>query len=212
VRSPFDILTGRVDALSRDNRAHADALATIRETAEAAHRTLDDLVDRVAAAEHLAAGTAAQLAKQAGVLTGDPGEGISSWLAAPRPAALAELVVWIGQVLIHYPGTADALSTCWPYHPWIVEELLALHAAWIDAYEGDRPSGTKAVDWHDRHHPGALTRIATELRDCSIDAHRPGGRVDHTQLPATPATEHVSDAGAWWTNARKATAQADRDT
>src|SRR5262249_49900177 len=127
---------------------------------------------------------------------------LQSWLADPEPTMLAGLVTWLGRVLVHYPDTADALGECWPLHPWIVEELLALQAAWYEAYDSGRPSGTKAVDWHARHKPGVLHRIRRTLADCTIDAHRPGGRADHTRLSRLAGVEHAERAADWWSACR----------
>jgi hypothetical protein len=104
-----------------------------------------------------------------------------------RPDALTELGGWLDEVFVEYPDAVDTLGDCWPCHPWVVEELLALKAAWHEAYESERASGSKAVDWHDRHRPGAVTRISRALSACSAAAHRPGGRLDTGQAPAKPS-------------------------
>jgi hypothetical protein len=157
----------------RERIAHLDAIAgEAKRMAEAAHRVLPELADRVASV----AGDRAELAGQV------DNDAISqSWLVNQRPEMLVRLREWLEQVLIHYPDAASALGTCWPLHPWIVEELLALRAAWLEAYEGERGSGTRAVDWHDRLRPGVIGRLSEHTAGCSPEAHRPGGRLD---LPA----------------------------
>jgi hypothetical protein len=89
------------------------------------------------------------------------------------------------QVLVHYPGAVEALGMCWSLHSWIVEELVALHAAWIEAYCGERASGTRAVDWHERHRPGVISRISVVTAGCSVEAHQPGGRLNRPKPSVT---------------------------
>jgi hypothetical protein len=197
VSNPFDVLAARVDALSRQTRGNSDALAEIRHIAETAHRALDELVDRVATAERLAAGAVTAIAHQRDDVSGQC-RVTTSWLAEPRDNALPELVAWIDCVLIHYPGTADALSNCWPFHPWVVEELMALQAAWTESYQGERANGTRAVDWHDRHRPATIARIRANIADCSVDAHEPGRRADHMRFAAVPGGSSVAAAMSWW--------------
>ncbi|NJC70863.1 hypothetical protein HC031_14215 [Planosporangium thailandense] len=169
-----------VEQLRREVDQHRAEIDRAQETGDTAHRVIADLVDRVAAvADNRPVG--------AGNTEDGRRVGVESWLAASRPAVLDELVGWMDQVLIHYPGTADALGQCWSFHPWIVEELLALRAAWSEAYQSDRASGSRAVDWHKRHRPGVMTRVAQGTAGCSIEAHEPGGRLD---VP----TPRISDA------------------
>lgn len=198
--TPFEALAARVDALSRQVRANAELLAEVRQIAERADHAFVDLVDRVADAQQLAAAAvAATKARDGGTQTVASERRIKSWLAVPRSEALPVLVDWIERVLIHYPGTVDALSDCWPFHPWVVEELVALHAAWDEAFEGDRACGSKAVDWHDRLRKGVIARICTVTADCSMAAHVSGRRADHRLRVAIPGAPRVAAASVWWT-------------
>lgn len=149
--------------------AQLDAVVSeAQRMAEAAHRVLPELADRVAAVTR-------ERVELDGRLDGN--QASPSWLVNQQPELLARLRDWLQQVLIHYPDTAQALGPCWPHHAWIVEELLALRAAWLEAYEGDRAGGFRAVDWHDRLRTAVMERIGQCTAGCSIEAHRPGGRL-----------------------------------
>lgn len=139
--------------------------------AESAQRVLPELADRIAAVKPSVAPSA------------NAGASPSSWLAERERADAKALVAWINRVLIHYPGMGQSLGVCWPFHSWIVEELFALHAAWVEAYQSERASGSKVVDWHDRMRPSVAGRIGAVASGCSVEAHRPGGRM-HTELIA----------------------------
>jgi hypothetical protein len=199
VSTPFEVLAARVDAIGRHVRAFTEVVTRTEQTAEAAHQALDGLVDRILVVERLVAEAAEQVTA-ASASADEEQPAVQSWLARPQRAQLVELAGWTEQVLIHYPGTAEALRSCWPYHPWAVEELLALHAAWREAYVGKRVNGGRAVDWHDRHRPGVLARLRKELGDCSIEAHEPGRRADHRRLPTVAGGEYVESAVGWWSS------------
>lgn len=186
-----EVLATRLDAISRQLRLQADDLAAVRGLADSAHRVLGDLTDRVDVVEKLATMPAPPA-----------GSGGGSWLADPDPQALGDLAGWVDRVLVHYPSTVEVLGDCWPWHPWVVEELLALSRAWSEAYDVERPSGIRAVDWHDRYRPGVMDRIRRTLSDCGLEAHGPGRRADHTRLPAVCGADQVPAAADWWTAAR----------
>ena len=191
-----EALAGQLDALSRQLRLHGEDLVTVRALAEAATRVLDDLVERIDQVEHTASTAATRLAEH--LAAGDRNPRCWSWLAEPDPKAVVRLADWMGRVLLHYPTTPAALSPCWPWHPWAVEELLALHRSWTEAYIGATASGLRAVDWHERHRPGVLTRIGRTLADCDLAAHHPGARADHTHQPALAGAAQIDQATAWW--------------
>lgn len=92
----------------------------------------------------------------------------------PRPwpdldrAAAAEawtaLYGWIATVLVvryphvTYPEGTQLLPPCWYRHPWLVEELSALHTAWFHAYKGPASSPCAPNDWH-----GLLDETSTRV-------------------------------------------------
>lgn len=200
----FDVLASRIDALSCQVRAQTGEIADMC-------AALVAVADRVAEVEELATATAESVTEQVSQ-SGDGGRcPLASWLTEPAPKALAALTAWIDTVLVQYPDVVDALGECWPLHPWIVEELTALHAAWTEAYTGEHPSGIRAVDWHERHRPGVIERIRRALTDCSVHAHNPGGRADHTRLPEVPGLDQARTAVAWWTSQRPAETSDVRD-
>lgn len=179
-------LAAEVERLTRRlDQAEAEA-ATARETAEHAHRVLVDLVDRVA---DLADTTTTTNHEQG---AGNPAGAPTSWLTLDDPdtaqTIMTQLVDWLGKVYIHYPGAADSLGECWPRHPAVIEELLALQAAWHAAYTSPDATAQRAIDWHDRHLPGTQRRLRATLADCSEAAHQPGGRADQS-APVVPAVE-----------------------
>lgn len=135
----------------------------------------------------------------------DPAAGAPvSWLTITDPAAarvaLAELADWLTRVYLYYPGSLDSLGECWPWHPAAVEELLALRGSWLAAYASPDATPARALDWHDRHDrhlPGVHRRLRATLGDCSLTAHRRGGRADQLR-PALPATDALDPLAKWW--------------
>lgn len=165
-------LASEVERLTRQLAEVKTDAAQAGQTAEAAHRALIDIVDRVA-----------DLANQPIEPPGQSGQETQplSWLTLTDPdqrqTVMADLIDWMQRVYIHYPASAASLSDCWQLHPTAVEELLALKAAWHAAYNPDT-TAYRAIDWHDRHLPGAQHRLHTTLADCSQAAHQPGGRAN----------------------------------
>lgn len=176
-------LAGEVERLTRQLAEVKTDAAQAGQTAEAAHRALIDIVDRVA---DLANQHTGQVAEQT-----DQPTGPTSWLTITDPdqrqTVMADLVDWMQRVYIHYPDSPASLGECWQLHPAAVEELLALKAAWHAAYAAGTPA-YRAIDWHDRHLPGTQHRLHTMLADCSQAAHQPGGRAHHPDLTVPTAT------------------------
>lgn len=184
LRVAVTALAGEVERLTRQlDQVKTDADQAGR-TAEAAHRALVDIVDRVAdlANQH----TTGQASEQP-----DQPTGPTSWLTLTDPdqrhTVMADLVDWMQRVYIHYPASPASLGECWQLHPAAVEELLALKAAWHAAYNPDT-TAYRAIDWHDRHLPGTQHRLHIMLADCSQAAHRPGGRAHRN--PKIPFTSY----------------------
>ena len=129
-----------------------------------------------------------------------------SWLREGGPAGaadtLTDLVGWLARVYLQYPGAA--LPSCWLWHPWVVEELLWLRHAHHAAYTGPAASIAKAADWHDRHRPGVLRRIAHGAGNCELLLHTEGG--DATRPTPTPPLASAVDDIAAWAAARPGTA------
>jgi hypothetical protein len=137
-----------------------------------------------------------------------------SWLDAPsdpgRPAEnsraardaerlLANLASWVGGIYLRY-SDARGLPECWLWHPDVVEELLWLHGAWLDAHRPDVPVNAVG-DWHDRQRPGVVKRIREFAGFCSLESHLPG-REMHGRAPAASVADAVPVIAAWWAVAR----------
>ncbi|MPZ24991.1 MAG: hypothetical protein GEV12_00680 [Micromonosporaceae bacterium] len=184
-------LATEVEQLQRRLESHQDGIRQAQESADHAHRVLIDIVDRVQA-----------IADQHTTNGADPAAGApASWLTLTDPAtarvALADLADWLTHVYLHYPGSLDSLGECWPWHPAAIEELLALRGGWLAAYTGPDATPTRALDWHDRHLPGVQRRLRTALSDCSLAAHRRGGRADHLR-PTLSAADALDQLAQWW--------------
>lgn len=124
--------------------------------------------------------------------------GVRSWLMLPADAGeagevLGEVVAWLQQVLLRYSDAALALPECWVWHPDVVEELLWLMDAWLNAYQGPKASIALVGDWHDRQRPGVIKRIRAQAGNCSLENHTPA--TPPAGVPATDAVEVIAD---WW--------------
>lgn len=190
-------LTALAAEVERQSRQLADqhtAIARAQESADHAHRVLVDIVDRVK--------ELADKITTAGAARTPQAEAPIAWLIVEDEntarAALADLIDWLHQVYIHYPGAAESLGECWLWHPTAIEELMALRAAWQAAYTGPEANAARAIDWHDRHLPGVQRRLRAALADCSLAAHRPGGRADkpHSAVPGGISADQLA---TWWT-------------
>ena len=135
-------------------------------------------------------------AEKAPEAEGDDGQ---SWLMPADPneayALLADLLDWLAQVYLLYPGAA--LPSCWLWHPAVVEELWWLRQSHRDAYSARDGSPGKVADWHDRHRPGVAKRIAAALRDCELSRHGQPG-----PAPSVPLLGSAARIADDWTSAR----------
>lgn len=115
---------------------------------------------------------------------------------------LADLIRWVERVFYAFPDARTALGECWLWHSWAIEELLALRAAWADAFAGKAGMSSRAaMDWLERHRLGTVARLKASLEVCSIDHHVPGGKLDQP-TPVVPNGLH-SAAGRiaeWWSD------------
>ncbi len=135
-------------------------------------------------------------------LTAQNPEPPPSWLMLPADAdftrqVLDELTVWLHQVLLRYADVAAALPECWVWHPDVVEELLWLMHAWLNAYQGRKASVSLVGDWHDRQRPGVTKRIRHTVGSCSLENHTPA-----TGPASVPSTEALDPIAEWWAERR----------
>lgn len=70
----------------------------------------------------------------------------------------SQLTDWVDWLRGRYP-LAKKIPPCWPEHPEIVEELIALWLAWQHAYADAGAPLTAAAEWHDHWLPGLLHRL-----------------------------------------------------
>lgn len=170
-------LAGEVEQLRR----RLEPVETLPDRVQQLADVVDGLADKVA---HLS---------QRGQSTAVP-----SWLMAPADADTAgelldELTSWMQQVFLRYADAAAVLPECWAWHPDVIEELLWLMHAWLNAYQGQAASISLVGDWHDRYRPGVVKRIKQTAGTCSLENHTPA-----TEPPAVPLPEARDDIAEWW--------------
>ena len=98
----------------------------------------------------------------------------ASWQAmtAARAAdAWAALVEWVDDQVERY-ALDEAIPVCWYAHGAMVEELHALHMAWLGAFTGRASQPSDRAYWHE-----LLERTLARLRGwnrhgCAAGAHR----------------------------------------
>jgi hypothetical protein len=125
--------------------------------------------------------------------TPDGPEPLRSAEAAKR---LDDLARWVADVYLRYTGAA--LTSCWAWHPDVVEELLWLRGLHKDAYQNRGASYGKIGDWHERWRPGVVKRVAGYLSGCDMDAHLRGGARCERGAPAVPLAAHLPTVAAAW--------------
>jgi hypothetical protein len=108
-------------------------------------------------------------------------------------AALLDLAEWLERVYLRYPNTR--LSSCWKWHPAVVEELLVLRHLHRDAYRGN--SADKAATWHDRWFPGVRDRVHKDAGNCELALHKTGERQGQPS-DVTPLAQHLDAVVDAW--------------
>jgi hypothetical protein len=110
--------------------------------------------------------------------------------------ALAEWVEWLISTYELQPSRT--VLPCWPAHPGVVEELAALHQAWLEAAAKghSQTPNDSMIFWHDRwFHPCTLRlREVSQYRLC-VDGHKPvlAARPADTELLAKALAEAPED-------------------
>ncbi len=185
-----------VAGLARDIEALREAIDTL---------PIDKLRQLPGRVNHLAE-TVRQLADTLNANTTTAG-GVASWLDLPADldtarAVLGELLAWMQRVYLRYPDAAAGLPDCWLWHPDVVEELLWLMQAWLDAYRDDTAAVTLAGDWHDRYRPGVIRRITTTAGRCSLENHQPRDGHPLPGAPVVPVEKAAEQIATWWASSR----------
>jgi hypothetical protein len=188
----IEALAARLDTVERRlgqvEQLQADVTALGRGVADLTGqvRRLTDLAARPAAVagsggSPAASGTEADAAGQPDWTTVTDPDTAAAWLVA--------LADWSGAVLT--PLGAAPASPCWPLHPAVVVELLALVAEHRAAYAAAGP--TAVSEWLARWLPGATGRIHRALDRCAQErGHVQDGRA--YQLPHLD----VIAVATWW--------------
>jgi hypothetical protein len=148
------------------------------------------------------------LAEQFGTAAGSTADAsrqppaLRSWLLAndpePAVAALTDLTAWVWKVYLWYSD--GWLSSCWMWHPEVVEELWVLRLAHADAFDPETGTVMRMTDWHDRQRPGVTRRVRAVLGTCELSRHvdRNGRGID-VHPPDPPALARHADvvASVW---------------
>lgn len=117
----------------------------------------------------------------------------ASWQAM-SPARAAEawtaLVDWVDELLERY-ALDESIPTCWYAHGAMVEELHALHVAWLGAYTGRAGQPMDRAFWHE-----VLARTLSRIREwnrhgCAAGTHRPDEPVAPTEAQLTQRASFV---------------------
>ena len=133
---------------------------------------------------------------------------IRSWLLATDAEQavkdVAELVDWVGRVYVRF--SRAQLSSCWLWHPEVIEELWWLRGAHADAFHPENGSWMRVGDWHDRQRPGVERRVNGLLGKCSLSRHVDrNGRPADVAEPTPPALAgHHAAVAAHWVATRTA--------
>lgn len=97
-----------------------------------------------------------------------------AWCSLDRAQAREEwsaLAGWVDWLADRY-GLSEQVPACWYRHASILEELSALRAAWLGAYEAPNARASDGVTWHDM-----LSRVLDRVREwdrsgCAHGTHR----------------------------------------
>jgi hypothetical protein len=117
----------------------------------------------------------------------------SSWQAM-SPARAGDvwraLIEWVDDLVDRY-ALDETIPICWYAHGAMVEELHALHIAWLGAYTGRAGQPTDRALWQE-----LLARTLTRLRDwnrhgCAAGTHRDDEPVEPTEQQRTARAAFV---------------------
>jgi len=99
-----------------------------------------------------------------------------------RPEACTALADWVVNWLVpRYALQRKLIPDCWYQHPSMVEELSALHTAWVVAFD-EADGGFGPIGWHERF---ALARTREAFKEKCAEGHR---EVPSRVMPQPPAT------------------------
>ena len=193
-------LAARVDALEQDTRV----LRTDADGLGRGYARLTTQIDRLAnrastttgAGAGGTSGTAGRSAPTGPGAADD--EGQPDWLTVTDPDVAVAWVtaadIWARDILTRH-GLALTSTPCWPIHPDVVGDLLALIAQREEAYGGAKPAAVS--EWLTRWLPAGIDRIRGRLAVCLDErGHSQNSRI-YDAKPVDPA-----HAAHWWATDR----------
>lgn len=139
---------------------------------------------------------------------GDGPAPVRSWLAIDDPDQavkdLGVLVEWVDRFYVRF--SRAQLSSCWMWHPDVVEELWCLRGAHAEAFHPETGSWMRVGDWLDRQRPGVEGRLNPLMAKCALSRHveRHGRPADVTEPPPPPLAGHYAVVAAWWASTHTA--------
>jgi hypothetical protein len=211
LRDALTVLARDVDRHEEALRAGVADVARVQVAADQATAAAEQANTAAGRLAHGVAAVAEQLRAVRQELAGgadDDAQREPPWMYVEDPvtaaAILERLARWLVEVLLRYPDAED-FGECWAWHPSVVAELLALEAAWYDAYLGKTATAGKVMDWHDRHRPGTVERVKRELNQCSLAEHRVGGTKEYRPVYLA-GVDQLPDLAAWWASSHGASA------
>ncbi len=183
-------LAGRVDATEHEVRKTSADVAALG-------RGLADLTAQIRTlTTNGTGGTGTDSAAQDDDEDGRPA-GQLDWFAVDdvetARVILTGLQDTVEAVLTHHGISLDV--PCWPLHPAVVVELLALVAERTGAYTGPKP--TPVSEWLTRWLPATTERITAALATCLAEH----GHRERPHLYDTTGFDPLS-AAAWWARER----------
>ena len=169
-------VSGRVDAMEVSLDQHTRDIAALRKDGESLTKTVKSILKRE-----------------------EEGEGQPDWLLISSPQDAVDTLLaamdWHDRLL---PYLNAAMPTCWPWHPILVCEVLALAETREAAYLGGDP--VKVSDFMARHLMTFRSRNAAETKQCNRSEHVVGEEtytVDRGQLDTY---------ARWWATDRRGVA------
>lgn len=113
--------------------------------------------------------------------------------AEDHAKAVEDLTTWLEwanpTLIVPRSTSRYGIPQCWPRHPGVVEELLALHAAWLAAY-AEGPNDTM-IAWHDRWLDSSVNRVLKTytLSQCDLDERC---QLDRRPVAVPPTTDDAT--------------------
>jgi hypothetical protein len=205
-------LAARLDTVEHTQRDHAKDLAALGRglttlTSQLRATSLPDLHPDLPAVDDATGG--AEAAGKGGPSAGnrpDTGKPVTDssgqpdWLPLTDTDQALDLLTnaqeWIDRIGIR---CGLGLPACWPLHPAVVTEVLALSAERTAAYES--PSTTAVSEYLHRWLPGARDRIRKALQNC-LGGHQ------HQRTTYHVTALDLAAVATWWTRDRATPAPA----